>query len=98
MKVAEILRAIATLVDAVEQPEQAEIQPEVEVVAVEEEPADLDSIKKLAGIAVANTTPEEHVFPLSAAFPSGDDVHQSKNPADIRTNAPSMYPGFQASK
>jgi hypothetical protein len=23
-------------------------------------------------------------------------VHYSKNPADIRTNAPSMFPGFQA--
>jgi hypothetical protein len=25
----------------------------------------------------------------------GDDVHKPKNPADIRTNAPSMYPGHQ---
>jgi hypothetical protein len=42
--------------------------------------------------------PVEIVAPVTAAFPAGDDVHHSKNPADIRTNAPSMYPGWQATK
>ena len=97
MKVAEILRAIATIVDAVEQPEQTpEVQPDVEVVELDVD-NELDQIKQLAGMN-CTTEPNEHVFPLSAAFPAGDDVHQSKNPADIRTNAPSMYPGYQASK
>jgi hypothetical protein len=39
--------------------------------------------------------PNEQVSAMTAAFPAGDDIHHSKNPADIRTNAPSMYPGFQ---
>jgi hypothetical protein len=43
-----------------------------------------------------SNTPQERTAPVTAAFPSGDDVHHSKNPADIRTNAPSMFPGFQA--
>jgi len=40
-------------------------------------------------------TPHEHVAPPEAAYPAGDDMHHSKNPADIRTNAPSMYPAHQ---
>jgi hypothetical protein len=42
--------------------------------------------------------PVEIVAPVTAAFPAGDDVHHSKNPADIRTNAPSMFPAWQATK
>jgi hypothetical protein len=56
-------------------------------------------IQQLAGLTAepeyANE-PVEVVAPLQAAFPAGDDMHHSKNPADIRTNAPSMYPGYQA--
>jgi len=42
--------------------------------------------------------PKEIVAPLEAAFPAGDDVHKAKNPADIRTDATSMYPDYQARK
>lgn len=41
-------------------------------------------------------TPHELVAPPEAAHPAGNDMHHSKNPADMRTNAPSMYPGYQA--
>jgi len=41
-------------------------------------------------------TPHEIVTPPDAAYPAGNDMHHSKNPADIRTNAPSMYPDYQA--
>jgi hypothetical protein len=95
MKVAEILRALANLVDAV----NPEPQPELAVVAIDAEQetsSEIDEIAKLAGVSQASTTPNEVVYPLSSAYPAGDDVHHSKNPADIRTNAPSMYPGFQA--
>ena len=64
-----------------------------------EEPDLLAIIQQLAGVGAdpeyANE-PVEVVAPLQAAFPAGDDMHHSKNPSDIRTNAPSMYPGFQA--
>jgi len=56
-------------------------------------------MQRLAGILAdpeyANE-PNAIVAPVAASFPAGDDVHHSKNPADIRTNAPSMFPGFQA--
>lgn len=43
-------------------------------------------------------SPDEHVIDAETIFSMGDDVHKPKNPADIRTNAPSMYPGYQAEK
>ena len=41
-------------------------------------------------------SPDEHVIDAETVFSMGDDVHKPKNPADIRTNAASMYPGYQA--
>jgi len=65
----------------------------------EQEPDLVSIIQQLAGVPhepeYANE-PCETVAPMGAAFPGGNDVHSRKNPADIRTNAPSMYPGFQA--
>ena len=43
-------------------------------------------------------SPDEHVIDAETVFSMGDDVHKPKNPADIRTNAPSMYPSYQAEK
>lgn len=67
-----------------------------------QEPDLLAVIQQLAGLepeeAGYANEPEVIIAPLEASFPAGDDMHHSKNPADIRTNAPSMYPGYQASK
>jgi hypothetical protein len=98
MKITDIIRGILDVIDRAEEPEQA---PAV-AVALELEPqAELADMQRLAGLLdfeepeYANA-PMEIVAPVTAAFPAGDDVHSSKNPADIRTNAPSMFPGFQA--
>jgi hypothetical protein len=106
MKITDIIRGILDQVDqaVTQQTQEPAQEPEVVVVAPTEEPAEqepdlLAIIQQLAGVA---TEPEyanepcETVAPLGAAFPGGDDVHSRKNPADIRTNAPSMYPGYQA--
>lgn len=45
-------------------------------------------------IQYANS-PNEEVAPISASFPSGTDIHHSKNPADIRADSISMYPNHQ---
>jgi hypothetical protein len=99
MKITDIIRGVLDVIDRAEAPEQ---EPVVAAVELEIEPdAELADMQKLAGIlgveepAYANA-PVEIVAPIGAAFPAGDDVHHSKNPADIRTNAPSMFPGFQA--
>jgi hypothetical protein len=62
---------------------------------------ELQDMQRLAGLVDLSepefaNEPNTIIAPVPAAFPAGDDVHHSKNPADIRTNAPSMFPGFQA--
>lgn len=96
MRVSDIIRNVLDIIDQAEAPEQ---EPVV-AIAVEVEPeAELQDMQRLAGLfdepEYANE-PNVAVAPMGAAFPAGDDVHHSKNPADIRTNAPSMFPGFQA--
>ena len=108
MRITDIIRGILDQVDlAVNQKAQEPVMQEpTVVVAPVAEPAEqgpdlLDIIQQLAGVAPA-TEPEyanepcEMTAPIGAAYPKGDDMHHSKNPADIRTNAPSMYPNFQA--
>jgi len=96
MKITDIIRGVLDLIDGAEAPEQ---EPVI-AIAIDVEPeAELMDMQRLAGILAdpefANE-PNAIVAPLGAAFPAGDDVHHSKNPADIRTNAPSMFPGYQA--
>lgn len=99
MKVTDIIRQVLDIVDAAEQAEQP-----VQIAAAPEhdEPDALIRIRHIAGLLPDDTegeyqnTPQEKTAAVGAAFPAGDDVHHSKNPADIRTNAPSMFPGWQA--
>lgn len=110
MKITDIIRGILDLTDAAlsaQQPEEPVITVVAEPDSVEEptgQPDLLAVIQQLAGlepdvepVGYANE-PDVIVAPLEASFPAGDDMHHSKNPADIRTNAPSMYPGYQAEK
>lgn len=87
--------AIAALAVTPDEPVmQIAMEPE------QQEPDLLAVIQQLAGlespVAEYANEPQEMTAPIGAAFPKGDDMHHSKNPADIRTNAPSMYPGYQA--
>lgn len=103
MKITDIIRSVLDLVDSAECPEEEVTQIAIEIpVPVEPQIVDdpLSIMKQLAGLQSSEHTysnsPAELIAPLSAATPGGDDMHHSKNPADIRTNAPSMYPNFQA--
>lgn len=105
MKITDIIRGI---LDVVDQEQQSAVPP----VAIrihaepeqqpEQEPDLLPVIQQLAGVKCTEpeyaNEPKETVAPLKAAFPGGDDMHSRKDPSDIRTNAPSMYPGYQAGK
>jgi len=101
MKITDIIRGVLDVIDRAEEPEQA---PVVAAVELEVEPeSEIADMQKLAGILGVEepeyaNAPVEIVAPVTAAFPGGDDVHHSKNPADIRTNAPSMFPAWQATK
>ena len=97
MKITDIIRSVLDIIDGAEAP--AEPVVAIEISAQPEQ--ELADMQKLAGILGTESPeyanePQEVIAPLGAAFPAGDDVHHSKNPADIRTNAPSMYPGYQA--
>ena len=96
MRVTDIIRQVLDIVDAAEQPE---VEVTVEPIGIPQ-PDEVAIISALAGVPEPEyaNEPAEIVAPLQAAFPGGDDVHQKKNPADIRTNAPSMYPSYQAEK
>ena len=95
MKVAEILRAVADIIDLA-QPDAEQEQPVVQVVDMDQQDQEIDQLAKLAGITQASTTPDEQVFPVVASFPAGNDMHRSKNPADMRTDSVSLYPGYGA--
>jgi deoxyribodipyrimidine photolyase len=45
--------------------------------------------------AYANA-PHEVTQPIATIIAQGTDMNHPKHPSDIRTNAPSMYPNFQA--
>lgn len=111
MRITDIIRGVLDLADMAGAASAPVQQPAVIAVSepnTEPDPAEGDMIavlQKLAGMEADCGTevmpeyanePKETVAPVGAAFPGGDDVHARKNPADIRTNAPSMYPGYQA--
>lgn len=86
MRATEIIRNLLDILDQVEDQQEQPIAVGVDVVVAQTaEPT-----------AEYQNVPHEMVSPLGAAFPSGTDLNKSKNPADIRTNAPSMFPDFQA--
>jgi hypothetical protein len=97
MKITDIIRSVLDIIDDAEAPAQAEV-------AVSIEPAEqIADMQKLAGILAVDepeyaNEPNEVIAPVTAAFPAGDDVHSSKNPADIRADSVSMFPDWQARK
>lgn len=88
MKIAELLKTFDELT-TLESPEKENTQSDDDGVT---------DILILSGIGKANTQPDEHYFPLSSAYPAGDDIHHSKNPADMRSDSVSLYPGYGATK
>ena len=98
MKITDIIRSVLDIIDGAEPPAQ---EPAV-AIAIDVEPQEqLVDMQRLAGILAepefANE-PTEIVAPIGAAYPAGDDVHYSKNPADMRSDSISMYPAWQARK
>lgn len=99
MKITDIIRSVLDIIDSAQEPAPPEI-----AVAVQVEPTDqIADMQKLAGILGVDepeyaNEPNEIVAPVTAAFPAGDDVHASKNPADMRSDSVSLYPDWQARK
>ena len=104
MRITDIIRGVLDLVDLDTNREQPIEQPMDAIVAVAQQPDipdELAIIQQLAGLEQSfepeyANEPCEVTASIGAAFPGGDDVNSRKNPSDIRTTTPSMYPGYQA--
>jgi hypothetical protein len=83
---------IVSMSDVDAEPDAAE----PDMIAVLKQLAGMEADCGVESVPEYANEPNEMTAPVAAAFPGGDDVHARKNPADIRTNAPSMYPGYQA--
>jgi len=62
--------------------------------------SELVRMKQIAGLLDTHTRenfenePNEKYSGIDAVLASGDDVHKSKNPADMRSDSVSMYPMY----
>jgi len=97
MRVAEVIRNILDVLDALDQHDQEQqaanpASPHDEEAAIRTKQIQ-DLLDKSPG-PLANS-PNEQYADINAVITSGTDVNKSKHPADIRTNATSMYPSKQ---
>jgi hypothetical protein len=107
MKVADIIRGVLDLLDGEDRPVHAQgtivLGPKpdtVEINQVDDE-NELIRLKQIAGLIGSGNTefsnsPEEKIAGIEAVIQSGDDVHHSKHPSDIRSDSVSMYPMYQS--
>ena len=105
MRVSDIIRGVLDLLDrevAVPAPAPevvVKVDPQMDNMPTDDE--QLERMKQIAGL-IGNddgdysNSPEAKYATIDDVMNHGDDVHHPKHPADIRTNAPSMYPNFQA--
>lgn len=110
MRATEIIRNILNTIDDIERREETSVRLSITPILPDNDIAMLDNhwqenrylqIKDLLSNDEDNldgfsNTPVPKISDLESVIMSGDDVNKSKHPADIRTNAPSMYPNFQA--
>jgi hypothetical protein len=100
MKISDIIRTVLDLVDAAEQPVQARITAVDTDQPVANDDSDLVRMKQIAGLLDTHARenfenePNEKYSGIEAVLASGDDVHKSKNPADMRSDSVSMYPMY----
>ena len=108
MRMTDIIRTVLDIVDQAEAPAEEPVVAIAVEPAVDQETMDMQALAGILGSGESDcgcgggaeyaNEPNEIVSSLRAAFPAGDDVHKAKNPADIRTDAVSMYPNWQAKK
>lgn len=104
MKISELLRGLADLIDQENQGPTMSVQinaPAEMTQTMQPDQDELARMKMLSGLVGTGDTqysnsPEEMVGTIDNVTASGTDLNKSKHPADIRTNAGSMYPDWQA--
>ena len=103
MKISDLIRGPSQPVVPVVHVVQVHAQPEPQEPSPEqaEDDAELLRMKQIAGLLGGgpreySNSPEQKTATVASVLASGDDVHRSKHPSDIRSNSISMYPNFQA--
>lgn len=102
MKIADIIRGVLDMLDRAESLPGSE--HEIVVKPVEAEPEHTDDsellrMRQIAGLIGSgdvdySNSPEEKYADVDAITCSGDDVHKSKHPTDLRGNSISLYQGM----
>jgi hypothetical protein len=99
LRVTDIIRGVLDLVDRAESAQQEE-QPVAVQVALAQPDVTNDSeivrMKQIAGLLTDqhgeySNTPVEKYAGVDSVTASGDDVHKSKHPANIRGEHPSLF-------
>ena len=98
MKISELIRGVLDMLDHAETAEPA---VQVVVAPAPDDDEELARMRQIAGLVRHEpqgfqNAPDEHISDIEAVLAGGTDVNKPKHPADIRTNANSMFPGFQA--
>lgn len=102
MRVQEVIRNILDVLDAIDKYDREQEEADAAQRAAAG-PQDSEAAVRLNQIAdliddaeteFSNSSNPQYAG-LDAVTGTGNDVHKSKDPADIRTNAPSMYPNKQ---
>lgn len=107
MKVVDIIRGVLDLLDKEDRPVHAQgtivLGPKPDTAEIDQvnDENELLRLKQIAGLIGSGDTefsnsPEEKVAGIDAVIQSGDDVHRSKHPSDMRSDSVSLYPMYQA--
>jgi hypothetical protein len=106
MRISDVIRGVLDIIDQAETAQQPQAVIAIQATEPEDSSADdaeLVRMRQIAGLidnedGAFQNTPTERYATIDDMMSHGDDVHRPKDPADIRSNAPSMYPNFQARK
>lgn len=114
MRATEIIRNILDIIDQCEPEETGPemtiavggMQPELAPMELSHDAEAINRFKQIVDLLpqdgemspLSNSPNEKYADVDAVTKQSGDDLNKSKHPADIRTNAPSMFPDWQARK
>ena len=97
MRATEIIRGVLDLIDQVECAQEAPDQPDPVGGPFAQLFAKLAAEPSEPTSSMYDNSPQPHVQGIEAVTTAvGLGTLGASSPADIRTNAPSMYPGYQA--
>lgn len=103
MRAADIIRQVLDMIDAIEQCNQPEVNPEINisVTSAPEFTDELARMKQIAGLLTSGETqysnePQERIAGIeSVTTDAGGGLNGPKHPSDIRSDSVSMYPNHQ---